>query len=138
MNRVTPDNITELKEKEVFVFGSNLSGIHGGGAARTAINKFGAIWGQAQGQQGQSYAIPTKSEFITRTLEISEIRFYVDNFIDFAEGNPKLTFMVTEIGCGLAGLKPKQIAPLFIGTIEINNVYLPKRFWDELNHQKAG
>src|SRR5690606_4193093 len=81
---------------------------------------------------GQTYAIPTKDWMVRETLPVSEIKKYVDDFIDFAIENKDKTFLVTAIGCGLAGLKSFQIAPLFIRTIEMNNVYLPQSFWEEL------
>lgn len=129
--RITPEIITHVAPNEVFVFGSNESGRHGKGAAKTALG-FGAKWGQASGIQGKTYGIPTKNSSITRTLTIQEIRPYVYAFISFARHNPKLTFLVTEIGCGLAGYKPKDIAHLFTGAMKLENVYLPERFWHKL------
>lgn len=126
--RITPEHITELKENQIFVFGSNLSGRHGKGAAKTAL-KWGARCGQAKGLQGQCYGIPTKDASIKRTLSISEIKVFVDEFIEFAKSNDKMIFLVTEIGCGLAGLNPKDVAPLFKNSINIDNIYLPERFW---------
>ena len=120
-------NITFLKENEVFVFGSNLSGIHGGGAAKQAL-QWGAIWGQGIGLQGKTYAIPTKSEGIQRTLYLKEIKPYVDQFIEFVKNNPDKNFLVTEIGCGLAGYSPKDIAPLFEEAKEVKNIFLPENF----------
>lgn len=119
--------ITHLKPHEVFVFGSNLLGVHGAGAAKTALDKFGAIWGQGVGLQGKSYAIPTKDRNII-TLPISEIKPYVDKFIKYAEFRHDLDFLVTEIGCGLANLTPEQVAPLFKKAQHITNIYLPERF----------
>jgi hypothetical protein len=107
----TPDKITVLKPNEVFVFGSNLSGIHGLGAAKTAL-KWGAKYGQGVGLQGQTYAIPTKDEHI-KTLPLIAIQMYVDQFKVFAKEHPELTFLVTKIGCGLAGYSEKDIAPMF-------------------------
>lgn len=130
-HRTTPENITRLFDDEVFVFGSNEGGRHGKGAAKTALS-FGAKWGQASGLQGKTYGIPTKDASIRRTLSISEIRPYVDHFIQFAMNNPQNTFLVTEIGCGLAGYKPKDIAPLFKEAVNIDNIYLPERFWQIL------
>lgn len=126
--RVTPDNITKLPENHIFVFGSNLSGRHGKGAAKTALT-WGAKWGQASGLQGRTWGIPTKDQTIRRTLSITEIKPFVDEFIISAKSNPHLTFLVTEIGCGLAGLKPKDIAPLFQEAKDIENIHLPERFW---------
>ena len=118
----TPDFITELKENEIFVFGSNLQGMHGGGAARLAYEKFGAIWGQGVGLQGQSYGIPTMHG------GVEDIKPYVDEFIEFAKSHPELTFLVTRIGCGIAGFRDEEIAPLFKECIEIDNVILPRTF----------
>ena len=118
----TPNCITELKENEIFVFGSNLQGLHGGGAARLAYNKFGAIWGQGVGLQGQSYGIPTMHG------GVDAIKPYVDEFIEFAKSHPELTFLVTRIGCGIAGFRDEEIAPLFKECIEIDNVILPRTF----------
>lgn len=118
----TPDFITELKENEIFVFGSNLQGMHGGGAARLAYEKFGAIWGQGVGLQGQSYGIPTMHG------GVEDIKPYVDEFIGFAKSHPELTFLVTRIGCGIAGFRDEEIAPLFKECIEIDNVILPRSF----------
>ena len=118
----TPDFITELKENEIFVFGSNLQGMHGGGAARLAYEKFGAIWGQGVGLQGQSYGIPTMHG------GVDAIKPYVDEFIGFSKSHPELTFLVTRIGCGIAGFRDEEIAPLFKECIEIDNVILPRSF----------
>ena len=130
-NRTAPENVSKLKVGEVFVFGSNKSGRHGKGAAKTALG-WGAKWGQAEGLQGKTYGIPTKDSSIRRTLTIAEIKPYVDRFIEFAIQNPDLKFLVTEIGCGLAGLKPKEVAPLFQDAIEVENIHLPSRFWHKL------
>ena len=105
----TPDRISELKENEIFVFGSNLAGFHGGGAAHVAYKKFGAVWGQGVGLQGQSYAIPTMQG------GVETIKPYVDEFIEFAKAHPEYKFLVTLIGCGIAGFLPSDIAPLFNG-----------------------
>lgn len=131
MKRITPEEITSISTNEVFVFGSNESGRHGKGAAKTALT-WGAIWGQAEGIQGKTYGIPTKNKSISKTLSIEEIKLYVDRFIVFAKLNPELIFYVTEIGCGLAGLKPKNVAPLFKDGVDVDNIYLPKRFWTKI------
>lgn len=130
--RTTPHNIIKLAENEVFVFGSNLSGRHGKGAAKTALG-WGAKWGQATGLQGRTYGIPTKDSDVSKTLNLSHIQLHVNEFIDFAIINPHLKFLVTEIGCGLAGLKPKDVAPMFKRATNIENIYLPQRFWHKLN-----
>ena len=124
--RIVPDRINKLKENEVFVFGSNLEGSHGAGAAAVAANKFGAIWGQGVGLQGQSYGIPTMHG------GIADIKPYVDEFIAFAKNNTHLIFLVTRIGCGIAGFYEKEIAPLFAESANVENVYLPDTFWDIL------
>ncbi|MFA6359762.1 MAG: hypothetical protein WCX14_03510 [Dysgonamonadaceae bacterium] len=122
--RISPDRINNLKENEIFVFGSNLQGSHGGGAAAIAANKFGAIWGQGVGLQGQSYGIPTMHG------GIAEIKPYVDEFIEFAKQNPNLNFLVTRIGCGIAGFTEEEMAPLFSEAANVENVYLPNTFRD--------
>ncbi|WP_298646955.1 hypothetical protein [uncultured Proteiniphilum sp.] len=127
--RVTPDYISDLQENEIFVFGSNLEGTHGGGAARTAHEKFGAIWGQGAGLQGQSYGIPTMHG------GVEEIRPYVEEFIDFAISHPDLLFLVTRVGCGIAGFHDSEISPLFTRALEVPNVYLPESFWKALRQQ---
>lgn len=130
--RYTDEIITELKAGEVFTFGSNEAGIHGAGAARTALNKFGAIYGQGFGLQGKSFAIPTK-DWNMETLPLSVIKFYIDRFVAFAFTNLQLTFLVTPIGCGLAGLTPEQIAPLFKNSYLIENIILPESFVNIIN-----
>jgi hypothetical protein len=132
MERITQDNITEIAPNEVFIFGSNLSGRHGKGAAKTALG-WGAKWGQAAGLQGKTYGIPTVDTSIKRSLSVNEIKPFVDDFISFAEANPHLTFFVTEIGCGLAGKSHKEIAPLFKNAVAVENIYLPEKFWSVLN-----
>ena len=125
-HRVTPEFIRSLNENEIFVFGSNLAGAHGGGAARIAADRFGAIMGQGVGLQGQSYAIPTMQGGVDTILP------YVEEFIAFAKQHPELTFLVTRIGCGIAGFTPAEIAPLFASAVEVENIYLPQDFWKEL------
>jgi len=129
--RVTNDKITNPSENQVFVFGSNEAGRHGAGAARDALS-WGAVWGIAEGLQGRTYGIPTKDESVWRVLTVDEIKHYVDRFIEFARSRPDLTFLVTEIGCGLAGYEPEQIAPLFKEAESIENVHLPQKFWNEI------
>lgn len=122
MYRISSDRITDLKENEIFVFGSNLEGRHGGGAALLAYRKWGAVWGQGVGLQGQCYGIPTMHG------GPEKIKPYVDSFIEFAREHGELNFLVTEIGCGIAGFTPGDIAPLFIKAMDVENIYLPKRF----------
>ena len=118
----TPERITELKPNEIFVFGSNLAGAHGGGAARLAYNRFGAVWGQGVGLQGQSYAIPTMQG------GVETIKPYVDEFIAFALIHREYKFFVTRIGCGIAGFTDKEIAPLFEAAYGIENIVLPENW----------
>lgn len=126
----TPENITELGRDDVFVFGSNLQGIHAGGAARIAHQKFGAIMGQGEGLQGRSYAIPTMQG------GIDTIKPYVDRFIDFARECDQNTFYVTRIGCGIAGFTDEEIAPLFNDAYDLYNVRLPKSFSDIIERNR--
>ena len=118
----TPERISELKPNEIFVFGSNLAGSHGGGAARLAYDRFGAIWGQGVGLQGQSYGIPTMHG------GVDVIKPYVDEFIEFAKQHPEYKFLVTKIGCGIAGFAIEEMAPLFQQAIDVENIILPKDF----------
>lgn len=118
----TPERIAELGEDEVFVIGSNLEGMHGGGAARTAYHRFGAVWGEGVGHHGQSYAIPTMHG------GVEQIRPYVDEFVEYARANAHLRFLVTRIGCGIAGFRDEQIAPLFSEALNCSNIILPREF----------
>ena len=120
--KFTPERIVSLAENEIFVFGSNLDGAHGGGAARIAYDKFGAVWGNGVGIQGQSYAIPTMQG------GVETIKPYVDEFILFAIENKHFTFLVTRIGCGIAGFRDEEIAPLFKDALCVSNIILPKEF----------
>ena len=117
--RTTSERITSLEPNEIFVFGSNLRGMHGGGAAYIAYRKFGAIMGQGVGLQGQSYAIPTMQG------GVETIRPYVDEFIQFAMEHQDLTFLVTRIGCGIAGFTDDEISPLFETAHDVENIVLP-------------
>lgn len=132
-NRITPSNITELAPNEIFVFGSNLQGLHAGGAARFAM-KLGAKWGKGVGIQGQTYAIPTLDApgGMGGRLSVNAIGGYVKKFVHYAKKHPELTFLVTEIGCGIAGFSVDQIAPLFSVAIPYENICLPERFWAKL------
>ena len=122
----TPNRILDLKDNEIFVFGSNLAGAHGGGAAWVAHEYFGAIWGQGVGLQGRSYAIPTMHG------GVEAIKPYVDEFIEFAKNHPEYKFLVTRIGCGIAGFRDEEIAPLFADAIDVENVILPREFVNNL------
>lgn len=127
---ISPPYIKELDANEVLVFGSNEAGIHGAGLAKKA-RKFGAVLGQGVGMQGKTYAIPTKDMNI-KTLPIDKIKPYVDDFIEFANNNLQYKFLVTKLGCGLAGYTAKDIAPLFAEAIDKPNIWLPTEFIDEL------
>lgn len=122
--RMSSGRIDKLENDEIFVFGSNLAGHHMGGAARVANMKFGAVWGVGVGLTGMCYAIPTMQG------DIETIRPYVSQFIEFAKSRPDLKFLVTRIGCGIAGFKDEEIAPLFKEAMAVQNIYLPKEFYD--------
>lgn len=123
--RVTPEFVKFLEPGEVFVFGSNAEGFHGGGAAAFAMNNFGAVWGQGEGFQGQSYAIPTVNGMQT-------FKNAVDRFINFAMIHPEMRFLVTKVGCGVGGHNVAEVARLFTDCIKLENVALPADFWDVL------
>lgn len=123
--RVTPEYITSLKPNEIFVFGSNIAGFHGGGAAYTAHKLFGAEWSVGVGPTGQCYAIPTMQG------GVDTIRPYVDDFIQYAKEHPERLFRVTRIGCGIAGFTDEEIAPLFKAASAMENVSLPNG-WREI------
>jgi len=127
---VSLENITQLSDNEIFVFGSNRRGIHGKGAALTAYQKFGAVWNVGIGPTGKCYAIPTKNEFI-QTLPLGDISKYVADFVVYAKIHKDLKFLVTPIGTGLANYSESEIAPLFFNYLLSDNVYLPKSFWRE-------
>jgi hypothetical protein len=116
---ITPQLISELAPDEVFVFGSNAEGLHGGGAARIAHERFGAVWGEGHGHHGQTYAIDTMSGLDVLAREAAD-------FIAYAATRPDLRFLLTPVGCGIAGFTPAQIAPLFAGMTA--NVAVPKAF----------
>ncbi|MBQ6238153.1 MAG: hypothetical protein IJK07_08040 [Bacteroidales bacterium] len=121
--RVASDNISELGKDEVFVFGSNIQGMHGGGAAWYAHKHFGAEWGVGEGLTGRCYALPTMEGD-------ASLHKAVDNFIACARQHPELTFLVTGVGCGIAGYRPDEVAPLFKDAAALENVYLPQVFVD--------
>lgn len=114
-----------MTKHQIFVFGSNLAGRHGKGAALFAKQNYGAVYGQGEGLQGESYGIPTKDQHLN-ILSLREIVLFVDRFIEFARKHPELEFNLTEIGCGLAGYRPSQIGPLFKDAPD--NVIKPKSF----------
>ena len=121
--RITPSLVSVLEPGEVFVFGSNIQGMHMGGAARVAMERFGAVWGVGEGLQGQSYALPTMEG-------IESLEKAVARFVEFARQHPELRFLVTAVGCGIAGYTAEQVAPFFKSVIDLQNVYLPQSFWD--------
>jgi hypothetical protein len=131
IKETTPDAISELKPNEIFVFGSNLAGRHGGGAARLAYEKFGAMMGVGIGPTGKCYAIPTKDMSI-ETMELHDIEPHIKTFLQYAAAHPKKKFYVTQIGCGLAGLTPAQMAPMFFKYKSTPNVIYPQVFLDLL------
>ena len=125
-SRVSPEYIAHLKPNEIFVFGSNVEGKHDGGASRFALDNFGAVYSQAEGPQGQSYAIPTDG------ASERDINKAVQRFIEYAKKRSDLTFLVTKIGCGAAHYTPYIIAPMFQDAVNMKNIKLPKEFWDYL------
>ena len=126
----TPDYIDRLLPNQIFVFGSNALGYHSGGASGTARKKFGAVWGQAEGLQGQSYAIPV--DFGKDVRKDNEVKAAVDRFIAFAKEHGELFFLVTRVGCGTAGYHDEEMAQFFKDALELKNVSLPKSFVDAL------
>ena len=126
----TPDYIDTLLPKQIFVFGSNALGYHTGGASGTARKKFGAVWGQAEGLQGQCYAIPV--DYGKNVRKDGEVRAAVGRFVTFAKEHPDLFFLVTRVGCGIAGYHDDEMAQFFIDALELKNVSLPKSFVEAL------
>ena len=126
----TPDYIDTLLPKQIFVFGSNALGYHTGGASGTARKKFGAVWGQAEGLQGQCYAIPV--DYGKNVRKDGEVRAAVGRFVTFAKEHPDLFFLVTRVGCGIAGYHDEEMAQFFIDALNLKNVTLPKSFVDAL------
>ena len=122
-SRITPEYITRLGANEIFVFGSNEHGLHYGGAARAALDHFGAIMGHGNGLQGQSYAINSMSG-------LAVMEECVKEFCEFAKAHPGMHFLVTPIGCGIAGYSEAEVAPLFAICRDLKNVSLPASFWD--------
>lgn len=121
--RIASDRIADLGENEIFVFGSNIQGAHGGGAAWYAYKQFGAEWGVGEGLTGRTYALPTMEGE-------ASLRHAVEHFIACARQHPELTFLVTAVGCGIAGYTPREVGPLFEAATALENVYLPQVFWD--------
>ena len=127
----TPDYIDNLLPKQIFVFGSNALGYHTGGASGTARKKFGAVWGQAEGLQGQSYAIPV--DYGKDVRKDAEVKAAIDRFLSFSKEHPDLFFMVTRVGCGVAGYNDTEMAQFFKSAMDLKNVSLPKSFVEVLN-----
>ena len=120
--RFTPSRVDALLENEIFVFGSTLKGAHKGGAAKLAVEKFGAVMGNGDGLQGKSYAIPSMQSSLSRIVP------YVKKFLEYAISHPENVFIVTKIGCGRAGFKVEEMAPLFEQAYSLENVILPEEF----------
>jgi hypothetical protein len=134
--KFTPDKISSLKKNQVFVFGSNEAGVHGAGAAKLAHQKFGAVYGVGFGLQGKSYAIPTKDLQIC-TLPLDKIEYYIYSFLTEAMEYPDTEFLVTKIGCGLAGYSEEEIANLFKNKFIPENVILPESFYNIINSHES-
>ena len=124
-HRIASDRIATLGENEIFVFGSNIQGSHGGGAAWYAYKNFGAEWGVGEGLTGRTYALPTMEGK-------ASLQHAVEHFIACAKEHPEQTFLVTAVGCGIAGYTPDEVAPLFKEATSLENVYLPQVFWSVL------
>ena len=132
----TPDYIDTLLPKQIFVFGSNTLGYHTGGASGTARKKFGAVWGQPEGLQGQSYAIPV--DYGKNVRKDAEVKDAVERFITFAKEHQDLHFFVTRVGCGIAGYHDEEMAPFFKKALDLKNVSLPKSFVDAIGGGEVG
>lgn len=125
--KTTPEMITDLEPGQVFVYGSNTLGHHGAGAAKLAMTNFGAVYGNGYGRDGQAYGIPTKDDKI-ETMSLGAIAEEVKRFLRYAASHQKEEFLVTKIGCGLAGLREEHIALMFNGASD--NVVLPEGWKD--------
>lgn len=132
----TPDFVDSLEQNEVFVFGSNLNGMHAGGASLMALRNFGAEWGQAEGMQGQSYAIPTDIRGEAVENVSAYLKKHIDKFIDYAKDHQEKTFLVTKVGCGNAGFDEDFMAQFFKEALDIKNVRLPREFVESLTKEK--
>lgn len=124
--RVSPERIDSLEPNQVFVFGSNKAGMHGGGAAAFAHRRFGAEWGVGEGMTGKCYALPT----MEGEKSLAEA---VDRFTEHASADTDHIFLVTAVGCGIAGYTPEEVAPYFTKAASLPNVYLPQCFWEVLD-----
>ena len=135
----TPEFVESLEEGQVFVFGSNLTGCHAGGASLTAMQRFGAVWGQAEGPQGHCYAIPVDIRGEEVGSASSYLKRHIDRFLEYAKEHQESAFLVPRIGCGAAGFDEEFMASFFKDALNIENVSLPKQFVDILNrgeHEK--
>lgn len=133
MRKITPEDIQELKPNEVFVFGSNESGMHIAGAAKLAKEKFGAIEGQGFGPMGNSFGIPTMGWNAEGTTSPAALECFIARFCQYAEIHPEKEFLITKIGCGIAGYEPKDVAKTFIIIRDLPNISLPQEFWDVID-----
>lgn len=136
-SKITPDFIESLGQNEVFVFGSNMIGAHADGASLMAMEKFGAVWGQAEGPQGQSYAIPVDIRGEAVENVSAYLKRHIDKFIAYAKDHQDQFFLVTRVGCGNAGFDKEFMAPFFKDAVNMENVSLPKEFFDILTPSKA-
>lgn len=125
--KTTPENITALEPNQIFVFGSNYAGRHGKGAAKLARQKFGAVDGRGTGLMGRSYGIATEGHRL-EVLPLQEIGNQIDGLLEFARTRPELEFLVTKIGCGLAGYSPEEMRGCFAGKRVPDNITLPAEF----------
>jgi len=130
-NRITPEKVTDLRPLDIFVYGANEAGILGAGAALTARRFVGRRSGVC-GLSGRTFAIPTKPRDLRLSLPLDDISKYVAMFVTYVSKRRDRCFLVTEIGCGLAGYHPSQIAPMFRGCVALPHVCLPQRFWTVL------
>ena len=133
----TPENVESLKDGQVFVFGSNLIGYHSGGASLVAMQRFGAVWGQAEGPQGNCYAIPVD----IRGEAVDNVSMYmkrhIDKFLAYAKAHKDQFFVIIKVGCGNAGFDEEFMAPFFKEALKMENVSLPKSFVDILKKSKT-
>ena len=134
----TPELVETLKDDQVFVFGSNLIGYHSGGASLVAMQRFGAVWGQAEGSQGQCYAIPIDIRGEAVENVSAYMKRHIDKFIAYAKAHPDLFFLVIRVGCGNAGFDEEFVAPFFKEAMKMDNVSLPKSFVEILKRSETG
>lgn len=134
----TPEFVESLKDGQVFVFGSNLIGYHSGGASLVAMQRFGAVWGQAEGPQGQCYAIPVDIRGEAVENVSAYMKRHIDKFLAYAKAHPKLSFLVIRVGCGNAGFDDEFVAPFFKEALKMDNVSLPKSFVEILKKDETG